>query len=157
MNYICCAVVAFLRYHLLITTAKRDDIFYRGTEMMKVAKIALASYWGLLILLCAGNNTLRFITRTILPFTVKLLAITWMSTLLAMLSLTLSAVVVYYRLDLELETIRCLASTNAGMEGTKGDNSGPIDSAGQKHRKTLSSSFTKKLSLLQMVWTNQMK
>ena len=87
-------------------------------------------------------------TRTILPFTVKLLAITWMSTLLAMLPLTLIAVVVYYRLDLELETIRCLASTNTGMEGTKGDNSGPIDSAGQKHRKTLSSSFATKAQSL---------
>ena len=148
MNYICCAVVAFLRYHLLITTAKRDDIFYRGTEMTKMAKIALASYWGLLILLCAGSNTLRFITRTTLHFTVKLLPITWMSTILVILSLTLITMVVYYRLDLELETIRCLASTNAGMEVTEGDDSGPMDYAGQKQRKTLSSSFTTKAKSL---------
>ena len=64
MNYICCAVVAFLRYHLLVTTAKRDDIFYRGPEMTKIEKIALAFYWGLLILLCMGSNTLRFIMTT---------------------------------------------------------------------------------------------
>ena len=144
MNYICCAVVAFLRYHLLITTAKRDDIFYRGPEMTKIAKKALAYYWGLLILLCMGSNTLRFIMRTILPFTVKLLTVAWMSTLLAILSLTLITMVVYYRLDLQLENIRCLKSTNEGMKGTEGGDSGPIDPSGKKQRKTLSSSFTTK-------------
>ena len=144
MNYICCAVVAFLRYHLLITTAKRDDIFYRGPEMTKIAKISLASYWGLLILFCITSNTLSFLTRTILPFTVKLLAITWMSTLLVILSLTLITMGVYYRLDLELKTIRCLTSTNEGMEVTEGGDSGPIDHSGKKQRKTLPSSFTTK-------------
>ena len=142
MNYIWCAVVAFLRYHLLITTAGRDDIFYAGTEMTKITKIALASYWSLLILLCVTSNTLRFITRTILPFTEQLLAITWIITLFVILSLTLITMMVYYRLDLQLETTRCLTSTNEGTEGTKGGDSGPADPSTNKQRKPLSSFFT---------------
>ena len=144
MNYIWFAVVAFLRYHLLITTAKRDDIFYTGTEMTKITKIALAFYWSLVILLCVTSNTLRFITRTILPFTATLLAITWIITVSAILSLTLITMVVYYRLDLQLETNRCLTSTNERTEGTKGGDAGPINPSSKTQRKSLSSLFTTK-------------
>ena len=144
MNYIWCAVVAFLRYHLLITTAKRDDIFYTGTEMTKITKIALVSYWSLLILFCVTSNTLRFVTRMILPFTAPLLAMTWIITLSAILSLTLITMVVYYRLDLQLETTRCHTSTNGGAEETRGGDSGAADPSTKKQRKPLSSFFTTK-------------
>ena len=106
MNCICWTIVAFLRYALLISKKARNNSFYGETEMIKLTKVALLWYWGLLIFLCALRSTLIHISNRF-----EIPAIRWSGTLLIILALTLITIIVYYVLDATLESIENLAST----------------------------------------------
>ena len=81
MNCICWTHVAVLRYHLLITAKKQVD--NGEIEMINITKIALASYWGSLILLSVTRDLI-----IILGGGGKRL-IRWIGTILIILSATL--------------------------------------------------------------------
>ena len=109
--------------------------------MTKMTRIALASYWGLLMLLSIVRSTLIFITGRIIPFTDYALAIIWIITFLAILSLTSVTMVIYYTLDVGLETTRTNENTKEETNDKDEGASEVIDSQKQNPRVTLSSSF----------------
>ena len=141
MNGTCWIVVAFLRYHLLITTAKRNDMLYEETEMTKMTMIALIAYWGLLMLLSAIRSTLAFMARGTTPFTGSTIAI---MTLLTILSMKLITVLVYYRLDAKLKAITCLTNTKDETDNKGVGGSEVIGSANKSPPKNLPGSFEMK-------------
>ena len=95
MNCICWTIVAILRYHLLVTMKRQGT---GETDMMKITRIALGFYWGLLILLSVTRCTLIEISDEVGNFSLR-----WIGTLLIIFVLTIITMVVYYRLDVELE------------------------------------------------------
>ena len=109
MNCICWTIVAVLRYHLLITAKKQVD--NGEIEMMKITKAALVCYWGLMILLSVTRATLI----VVLGSGGKRL-IRWVGTLLIVLSSTLVTMVVYYRLDVELEAMKNITNEEDKIE-----------------------------------------
>ena len=95
MNCICWTIVAILRYHLLVTTKRQGA---GETDMMKMTRIALGFYWGLLVLLSVTRAILIGISEEVGKASVR-----WIGTLVIIFVLTIITMVVYYRLDVELE------------------------------------------------------
>ena len=62
MNCICWTIVAILRYHLLVTTKRQGA---GETDMMKMTRIALGFYWGLLVLLSVTRAILIGISEEV--------------------------------------------------------------------------------------------
>ena len=108
MNCICWTIVAILRYHLLVTMKRQGT---GGTDMMKITRIALGFYWGLLILLSVARCTLIEISDEVGNFSVR-----WIGTLLIISVLTIITMVVYYRLDVELEANQKVTNTKHETE-----------------------------------------
>ena len=139
MNCICWTIVAFLRYNLLISKKERNNLFYGETEMIKLTNVALLWYWGLLVLLCVIRSTLiRISDRFRIP------AIRWSGTLLIILVLTLIPIVVYYVLDVTLESIENLASTKDRKDKEEVVASEVSISSKEAQRNTLTSSIEMK-------------
>ena len=108
MNCICWTIVAILRYHLLVTMKRQGT---GETDMMKITRIALGFYWGLVILLSVTRCTLIEISDEVGDFSVR-----WIGTLLIIFVLTIITMVVYYRLDVELEANQKVTNTKHETE-----------------------------------------
>mgnify|MGYP001376937048 CR=1 FL=1 len=87
MNCICWTIVAILRYHLLVTTKRRGA---GEIDMMKITRIALGFYWGLLILLSVTRCTFIEISDEVGNFSLR-----WIGTLLIIFVLPIITMVVY--------------------------------------------------------------
>ena len=79
--------------------------------MMKITRIALGFYWGLLILLSVTRATLIGISDGVGKISVRLIG-----TVVINLVLTIITMVVYYRLDVELEANQKVTNTKHETE-----------------------------------------
>ena len=102
MNCMCWTIVAILRYHLLVTTKRQGA---GETDMMKLTRISLGFYWGLLILLSVTRATLIYDSYF------RKISVRWIGTLVIILVLTIITMIVYYRLDVELKANTMVTNT----------------------------------------------
>ena len=102
MNCMCWTIVAILRYHLLVTTKRQGA---GETDMMKLTRISLGFYWGLLILLSVTRATLIYGSYF------RKISVRWIGTLVIILVLTIITMIVYYRLDVELKANTMVTNT----------------------------------------------
>ena len=130
MNCICWTIVAILRYHLLVTTKRRGA---GETDMMKITRIALGFYWGLLILLSVTRATLIGISDGVGKISVRLIG-----TVVIILVLTIITMVVYCRLDVELEANAKVTNTEHETEIGEAAPSRVISNEGQRNTSTSS-------------------
>ena len=150
MNCICWTIVAFLRYTLLISKKVGNDSFYGETGMIRLTKVALLWYWGLLILLCAIRSTLIYISNRFgIP------VIRWSGTLSIILALTLITIIVYYVLDVTLESIENLANTKDKKEDEEVLASEVVVSSNEAQRNTPTSSIELRTRSLNENWSNR--
>ena len=124
MNCICWTIVAILRYHLLVTTKRRGA---EETDMMKMTRIALGLYWGLVILLSVTRATLIGISYGVGKVLI------WIGTLVIIFLLTIITMAVYYRLDVELEANAKVANTKHETEIGEAAQSRVISNEGQRN------------------------